>query len=185
MVGWRFTKPPDQDTQEVSKDHCLERSGMHVSWSAFFSNTCIYDCVETFAVVEYLCGLMDQTEINTRTNGGLGGTPLWVSAIVAGLACLMETPFLTECIVSPSYEHSGHCICFQKNIRLSKHWSNMVPRAFRPANERINNNVCCKKRRKCATWRIQEDFLVPHVRETTTTTWFIILSNKEPILFIS
>ncbi|CAB9523204.1 Ankyrin Repeat [Seminavis robusta] len=28
-------------------------------------------------VVTYLCGLMDQEEINTRTNGGKGGTPLW------------------------------------------------------------------------------------------------------------
>ena len=33
----------------------------------------------TLLVVEYLCGLMDQTEINTRTNGGIGATPLWVS----------------------------------------------------------------------------------------------------------
>lgn len=28
-------------------------------------------------VVQYLCDMMDQTEINTRTNGGKGGTPLW------------------------------------------------------------------------------------------------------------
>lgn len=50
-------------------------ASLSLDWKHWMSLTVLFCC--GYLVVEYLCGLMTKDEINTRTNGGKGATPLW------------------------------------------------------------------------------------------------------------
>jgi len=101
---------------------------------AYTSHTLsFYLLTPSWTVVEYLCGLMDQAEINIRTNDGDGGTALWVC--INWRKCMHDSlvsGFLSDTVMSLSFaKHSGHCTCLTKITQLSKHCSNVVPRALR------------------------------------------------------